>query len=99
MATYVEWMGRVAPDSPQDLFSIDSWAGTQAFFEALEALPGPISRESVRDQLIATPTYDAGGMYGPIALGREVSLACFLGVVVRNGRWERLAPASGFLCA
>jgi ABC-type branched-subunit amino acid transport system substrate-binding protein len=99
MGAYVEWMGQVAPGTPQDLFSIDSWAGTQAFFEALEAMPGPITRDGVLAQLTATETFDAGGMYAPIALGREISQACFMGVVARSGRWERLAPPSGYLCA
>ena len=99
MATYVEWMDTVAPGLPQDLFSIDSWVSTKAFFEALEALPGPISRDAIVAQLSSVEGFDAGGMFAPISLGREQSQGCFLGLIVRNGRWERLAPGGGgFLC-
>jgi branched-chain amino acid transport system substrate-binding protein len=99
MATYVEWMNRVDPGLPQDLFSIDSWVSAQAFFESLEALPGPISREALVQQLESIGSYDAGGMFAPITLGQDLSQGCFMGMIVRNGAWERLAPAGGgYLC-
>lgn len=99
MATYVEWMNRVAPGTPQDLFGIDSYVSAMAFVEALEALPGPISREALIQQLSSVETFDAGGMFAPIALGQDLSKGCFMGMIVRNGKWERLAPAGGgYLC-
>ena len=76
MATYVEWMDRVAPGLPQDLFSIDSYVATKAFFEALEALPGPISREALVQQMESIKSYDADGMFAPITLGKELSKGC-----------------------
>ena len=34
-----------------------------------------------------------------IDLGRDLSKGCFMAMIVRNGRWERLAPAGGgYLC-
>ena len=99
MGTYVEWMNTVDSGMPQDLFSIDSWVATQAFFEALEAMPGPISREAVVQQLASIQTYDAGGMYAPITLGQDLSQGCFMAMIVRNGAWQRLAPeGGGYLC-
>lgn len=99
MATYVEWMNRVSPGIPQDLFSIDSWVSTKVFFESLEALPRPISREALVQQMRSIDTYDADGMFGPIRLGQEQHQGCYLGMIVRNGAWERLAPTGGgYLC-
>ena len=99
MATYVEWMDRVAPGLPKDLFSIDSWVGAVAFVEALEALPGPITREALIEQLASVQTFDANGMFAPITLGQDLSQGCFMAMIVRGGRWQRLAPAdSGYLC-
>jgi ABC-type branched-subunit amino acid transport system substrate-binding protein len=98
MSTYVEWMDRVASGLPQDLFSIDSWVSAHAFFEALEALPGPITREAIVQQLASLQSFDADGMFAPIALGQDLSKGCFLGMIVRNGKWQRLAPAKGYLC-
>jgi ABC-type branched-subunit amino acid transport system substrate-binding protein len=99
MSAFVEWMDRVAPGAPMDLFSIDSYVSTRAFIEALEALPGPISREAVIQQLESIQSYDAGGMFAPITLGQDLSQGCFMAMIVHDGAWQRLAPAgSGFLC-
>ena len=98
MAAYVEWMDRVAPGLPQDLFSIDSYVSAKAFFDSLEALPGPIGREAFVRQMESVASYDADGMFGPILFGKEVSRGCTVGMIVQGGKWRRLAPASGFLC-
>lgn len=99
MAEYVAWMDRVARGTPKDLFSIDSFVSARAFVEAVEALPGPISREAIVRQLLTVHHYDAGGMFAPIDLGRELSKGCFVGMIVRDGSWHRLAPGGGgYLC-
>ena len=100
MATYVEWMDTVAAGLPQDLFSIDSWVSAKAFFEALEALPGPITREALVQQMESIQTYDAGGMFAPITLGQG-SVPGLLHGDDRPQRckWQRLAPdGGGYLC-
>ena len=98
MAAFVEWMGQIAPGNDLDQFASDTWAATKAFFDVLESIPGPITRDAFVAQLQATETFDAGGMYAPIRLGAERTNACFVGVQVQDGAWHRLAPATGFLC-
>jgi ABC-type branched-subunit amino acid transport system substrate-binding protein len=99
MSAYVEWMDRVAPGLPNDLFSIDSWVSAKVFIESLEKLPGPISREALVTQLTSIGTYDADGMYAPITLGKDLSQGCFMGMIVQGGKWKRMAPAGkGYLC-
>lgn len=98
MASFVAWMDQVAPGDPQDVFAADSWTGAKAFFDALEALTGPISREALVAQLQAVGTFDAGGMMGPIDLGTERTQGCVIAMQVQGGEWRRLTPASGFLC-
>ena len=98
LASYLQWMGQVAPGVPVDAFSVDSWVAAKAFVDSLEALPGPISREALIAQLRATDTYDADGMYGAIRLGAELTNGCEVAMQVQSGVWKRLAPAQGFLC-
>lgn len=97
-ARFNEWMERIAPSEPRDPFAADSWAASKAFFDNLEALPGPITRETFVQQLSSVETYDADGFYGPVRLGEESKDDCVVGVQVQNGRWKRLTPSSGFLC-
>jgi ABC-type branched-subunit amino acid transport system substrate-binding protein len=97
-AAFLEWMDRVAPGVAQDTFAVDSWAGAKAFFDSLEALPGPISREALLAQLRGVAEYDAGGLIGPIQLGPKLNNGCAIGMKLVSGEWERMAPAEGFLC-
>lgn len=98
LAAFLEWMDQTAPDLPRDAFAVDSWVSAKAFFDNLEALPGPITREGLVGQLQSVGTYDAGGMFGPIQLGAEVTGGCVVGVRYEGGTWRRFTPASGFLC-
>jgi branched-chain amino acid transport system substrate-binding protein len=98
MARFLEWMDRIAPDTVRDVFAADAWAAAKAFFDSLEAIPGPITREALVAQLRSVEVYDAGGMLGPIRLGAELTNGCVIGMQVRDGAWRRMTPADGFLC-
>jgi ABC-type branched-subunit amino acid transport system substrate-binding protein len=98
LASFTEWMGQIAPGDDLDGFAVDSWVAAKAFFDALEALPGPITREALVSQLASTGTFDAGGMFGPIQLGAEVTGGCVVGLRYAAGTWRRLVPDAGFLC-
>lgn len=95
---FLEWMAQTAPDQPTDRFAAEAWAAAKAFFDALEALPGTISREAIVRQLTATEHYDAGGLMGPMEFGQKHTNGCAIGMIVKDGKWQRLAPAKGFLC-
>jgi ABC-type branched-subunit amino acid transport system substrate-binding protein len=98
LAAFLEWMDQTAPDANPDLFAADSWASANAFVGALEAIPGPITREALMAQLRTMNEFDAGGMYGRIQLGNKVSNGCQIGLRYTGGAWTRIAPSSGFLC-
>lgn len=95
---FLEWMDRVSPGIPRDNFAVDSWAAAKALVDAISALPGPITRDAVYQQLRSVTEFDAGGFIGPVNLGNETYEGCFIAMKVQNGRWTRLAPAQGFLC-
>lgn len=98
MQAFLDWMQRTSPGTSVDEFGADSWAAAKALIDSLEALGGPITREAVIGQLRSIDRFDAGGMFGPIRLGPQENLGCFVGMQVRGGAWQRLAPDSGFLC-
>jgi ABC-type branched-subunit amino acid transport system substrate-binding protein len=95
---FIQWMGRVSPGIPADTFAVDGWAGAKGFFDALTALPGPISREALIAQLHTMNDYTAGGLIGPIQLGKKVTNGCVIEMTVVSGKWKRLYPGQGFLC-
>ena len=70
----------------------------EVMVDALNALPGPITRKGLLDQLRATETFDADGFLGAVPLGKRLSNGCQLAVIVKGGKRTRLAPSKGFLC-
>jgi hypothetical protein len=98
MSAFIEWMDQIATGEDLDPFAVDSWASAKLFFDTLEALPGPITRAAFLAKLKATGTYDAGGMFGPIRVGVELTNACVIGMRFTGGAWHRLVPTSGFIC-
>lgn len=98
VATFASWMRRTAPGTPIDTIAADAWAASKAFVDALQALPGPITRDAVLVQLRATDTFDGGGFFGPIKLGAKKSGNCYVAMKVVGGKWTRLTPERGFLC-
>jgi branched-chain amino acid transport system substrate-binding protein len=96
--TFLEWLERTAPGIPPEPFAVDAWVASKAFFDNLERLPGPITRDALIAQLQTVTDYDAGGFYGRINLGEKVSNSCYVAMKVVRGKWERLVPAQGFIC-
>jgi ABC-type branched-subunit amino acid transport system substrate-binding protein len=97
-AAFAEWMAQIAPDAPTDVLAADSWAALHAIVTAMEALLGPLTRDSLIAQLRTMNSFDAGGFFGPIQLGSSLSNGCYVAVILDSGAWRRLAPANGFLC-
>src|SRR5581483_785875 len=95
---YLHWMAQTSPGVQHDIFAADSWASGMAFFDALQQLKGPITRDALIQQLKATTTFDAHGFFGAINLGGKLTNGCLVGVKVVNGKWQRLTPDHGFLC-
>lgn len=97
-ALFLKWMSQIEPRYSRDTFAADSWAAATAFFDGLEALPGPISREALLAHLNTLTSFDARGLLGPINLGESFSNGCGVWMQVVNQKWQRLTPAQGFLC-
>jgi hypothetical protein len=95
---YLKWMAQTAPGVPHDIFAADSWASGVAFFDALQQLKGPITRDALIAQLKTFTNFDAHGFFGAINLGGKQTKGCFVGVKVVNGKWQRMVPDKGFLC-
>ncbi|HEV3354756.1 MAG TPA: ABC transporter substrate-binding protein [Acidimicrobiales bacterium] len=95
---YLRWMAQTAPGVPHDIFAADSWASGVAFFDALQQLKGPITRDALIAQLKTFASFDAHGFFGAINLGGKTTNGCFVAVKVVSGKWQRLTPAQGFLC-
>jgi ABC-type branched-subunit amino acid transport system substrate-binding protein len=95
---FLQWMQRTAPSAFHDTFANNVWAAAKLLLDSLETEPGPISREALLAGLNGTGKYDAGGLIAPAEIGKHHDSGCMVGMVAKNGKWQRLTPAQGFLC-
>jgi ABC-type branched-subunit amino acid transport system substrate-binding protein len=97
MQDFVDWYARTAPGSNPDFFSIMSWAAADMFVDALrDAGPAP-TRDSVTAALATQTDYSGDGFLAPRNPPGKQPSPCFAIVGVRNGQWQRIDPASGFI--
>ena len=95
---FLQWMQRTSPNAFQDTFANNMWAAAKLLLDSLESLPGPISRGALLASLSANHRYDAAGLIAHIDVGAHHDSGCKIGMVAREGKWQRLTPSQGFLC-
>jgi ABC-type branched-subunit amino acid transport system substrate-binding protein len=97
-AKFIKWLKQTSPGAPADVFAAEAWASAKAFFDALQQLKGPITRDALLGQIRTYTSYDAAGFIGKVNLAGEANGGCQVGMQVVGGKWKRITPTSGFLC-
>jgi ABC-type branched-subunit amino acid transport system substrate-binding protein len=99
LADFVKWTGQTFPGAKNDLFSVDGWAYTALFVQALRAVQGPLTRQSYVTALQKMTQDDGGGLEPPINPSNPTatvkSLNCFAMASYQNGNWSVIHPTSG----
>nr|MBA2281109.1 ABC transporter substrate-binding protein [Acidimicrobiia bacterium] len=97
MQQFVEWYGRVAPGNNPDFFAIMSWASADMIVDAVRAAGPAPTRDAMIAYLQTLTEYTGDGFLAPRNPAGKVTGNCFAIVGVRNGQWQRIEPAAGFL--
>jgi ABC-type branched-subunit amino acid transport system substrate-binding protein len=98
LADFLSWNQRVAPGAQLDLFPIQGWGAAALFVEALRALGPDVTRPRILEAARAIPKFDGGGVHAPLDPETGVSDGCFIIVRVKDRKWVREHPASGYEC-
>jgi ABC-type branched-subunit amino acid transport system substrate-binding protein len=99
MKLYVDWLQRTAPGAAPDYFGLYAWSAYR-LMQATAIKVGPnLTRPKYLAALKATKTWDGHGIHGPHQIGAKQPTTCNVYVEVRGGKFQRLAPASGFDCS
>ncbi|MEO6203836.1 MAG: ABC transporter substrate-binding protein, partial [Mycobacteriales bacterium] len=92
------WTNTVAPGEKLDLFAVYGWSSAQLFVQALKAAGPKAKRADVLAELRKITSFDADGMLAPADPAGKKPPTCWLGAVVKSGKWTRVTPANGFRC-
>lgn len=96
---FQDWMKKVAPSRPLDLYGAYSWASTAAFVQAAKAAGPDLTRESLQAALKNMHSFDDNGMLPKTDIGAQQPPECWLIVKAQSGDWVREEPTSGgFAC-
>ncbi len=98
MKLYTEWLQKAAPGATPDYFGLYAWSAYRLFQKTATQIGPELSRPKFMSALKATKTWDANGLHGPHQIGAKLPTTCNLYVEVKDGKFQRLAPASKFDC-
>jgi len=99
MQLYLTWLQRAAPGAVPDYFGIYAWSAYRLFQKIATDIGPDITRAKVLAALKATSTWTDYGMHGPQQTGAKKPTVCNLYMQVKNNKFQRMWPASGFDCS
>ena len=95
---YTDWLQRASPGAKADFFGLYAWSGYRLFQKLASEIGPDLTRKKLFDALKATKEWGANGLHGPHRIGEKLPTTCNLYVEVKGGKFQRMAPASGFDC-
>jgi branched-chain amino acid transport system substrate-binding protein len=98
LADFLTWNRRVAPGAQIDLFPVSGWGAAALFVQALQAVGANVTRPRLLAALDGITSSDGGGVHAPTNPKTGATQGCFIIVRVKDGKWVREHPSTGFDC-
>ncbi|MER3453229.1 MAG: hypothetical protein C4344_06240 [Acidimicrobiia bacterium] len=92
VALFNQWMKKVDPNQPVDLFSMYGWISARLFVETAQKVGPQLTRAKLLQALRDTGTWNANGMVAPVNIGQKRPADCGFIFTVRDGRFVRVHP-------
>jgi len=93
------WINVAHAGYTPDIYSVFGWASAMLFVQALQHAGSDPNRASLLAALQQITNYDARGLIAPDDPASKSPPNCFIVAKVSNGQWQRVSPASGFMCS
>jgi len=93
------WINVAHPGYTPDIYSVFGWASAALFVQALRNAGSDPTRASLLAALRQVRTFSADGLIAPDDPAAKTPPDCSLVVRVVGGQWQRVSPASGFMCS
>ena len=88
---FLEWMKRIDPNQPVDLFSMYGWISMMLFVDAMEKAKTP-KRTNLLEATKSITKWDAKGMIAPVNVAAKKASDCFFVFTVKKGKFVRVFP-------
>ncbi len=99
VAEYLQWLGKVHPDSKPDLFGANAWAAWELWFQAWSKAIAPKGPKEVRFALGTIIDFDAKGLLATASPTGRKPATCWMVAQIKGGDFVRLKPEDkGFSC-
>ena len=96
--SFLKYTKQVSSSWVPDLYTLFGWASAQLFVQALQAAGPHPTRGAVIAQLKKITNFDASGMVSPTNPAAKKPSGCFIVATIKNGKYVRVMPKSGFDC-
>jgi len=98
MQLYVSWLNRVAPGARPDYFGFYAWSAGQLFTKVHGAVGPKLTRQGFFTEIRKVHSWDGNGLHVAHDVGNKIQSPCFLYLEIRNAKFVRKDPSSGFIC-
>jgi ABC-type branched-subunit amino acid transport system substrate-binding protein len=92
IATFKQWMARIDPNQPVDLFAFYGWLSSKLWTEAAKAVGPGLTRPKIVDTLSKIGAWDGGGLVAPVNIGQKKPSDCIFIFRIRNADFVREYP-------
>lgn len=96
--TFLTWLDKTHPGESASIFSVSSWGSGMLFTEALSKAGAQVTQASTIQALNGITSFDSGGLTATFNPGQRLGAHCMVIAGIRNGKWTRIDPKSGFEC-
>lgn len=92
VALFDQWMRRVDPRQPVDLYSLYGWVSGRLFTEAATKVGPQLTRQKLLQALSQMGQWDANQMIAPINVGQKKPSDCVFIFRIKGGKFVREFP-------
>lgn len=98
MQLYEQWLSRVAPGAKPDYFGFYAWSAGRLFVKVHEMVGAKITRKRFFEEIKKIHSWSGNGIHATHDIGNKIMSPCFLYMEIKNGKFVRKEPSSGFNC-
>jgi ABC-type branched-subunit amino acid transport system substrate-binding protein len=95
---YFRWLDKVKPGAKRDGFGLAAWSASRLFGEAMKGVGPNPTRVGLIEQLKTIKKWNGFGIQTDWNVGDKIPSDCFMYMEIKDAKFRRIFPDSGFAC-